>query len=307
MLIDGDTGLGKSRFAMRLAYAAAAGTEFLHWPAGRACNVLYVDYEMGADELRGRVIELIEDQKLSSLPNLHLIAYDEFDKGIPPLDTEAGQRFMLRQIERFGAEFIIIDNLMASVAGQVTEETWKAVEPFVFALSRRGVCQLWLHHTGHDKSRAYGTRTMAWKMTSTFHLHPLPDPLARISFEMRADKPPRSLALEHRAEADAYHVRFADSGWASMPMLGGGTEQEEAKGGAIMEYRAALREAIREHGSQLPDTPDFPDKFGVRIVHWKKMYERRGLKVDASFRTYKMRPIDRNVIREKDLWVWFTK
>ena len=63
---------------------------------------------------------------------------------------------MLRQIERFGAEFIIIDNLMASVAGQVTEETWKAVEPFVFA-SRRGICQLWLYHTGHDKSRAYGT------------------------------------------------------------------------------------------------------------------------------------------------------
>ena len=53
-LVYGPSGIGKSFFALGVAWAVAAGGSFLGWQAPRPHRVLYVDGELGADGDRGR-------------------------------------------------------------------------------------------------------------------------------------------------------------------------------------------------------------------------------------------------------------
>ena len=39
----------------------------------------------------------------------------------------------------------------------VDEEAWAQALPWVKSLTKRGIGQLWVHHTGHDESKGYGT------------------------------------------------------------------------------------------------------------------------------------------------------
>src|SRR6478609_9518026 len=54
-LVYGPPGVGKSFFALGIAWAAASGGSFLGWRAPRPHRVLYVDGELGAAELRERL------------------------------------------------------------------------------------------------------------------------------------------------------------------------------------------------------------------------------------------------------------
>src|SRR4051812_16131203 len=54
-LVYGPAGVGKSFFALGLAWAAASGGSFLGWQAPRPHRVVYVDGEMGAADLRERL------------------------------------------------------------------------------------------------------------------------------------------------------------------------------------------------------------------------------------------------------------
>src|SRR5260221_8591767 len=54
-LVYGPSGIGKSFFALAVAWAVAAGGSFLGWRAPRPQRVLYVDGELGAASLRERL------------------------------------------------------------------------------------------------------------------------------------------------------------------------------------------------------------------------------------------------------------
>jgi hypothetical protein len=58
---------------------------------------------------------------------------------------------------------------MSLVGGDLKEEdSWRATLPFVKALTRRTIGQIWAHHTGHDTSKGYGTKTKEWQMDVVF-------------------------------------------------------------------------------------------------------------------------------------------
>src|SRR6185436_4053058 len=54
-LVYGPAGIGKSFFALSLAWAVATGGSFLGWRSPRPHRVLYVDGEMGTPDLRARL------------------------------------------------------------------------------------------------------------------------------------------------------------------------------------------------------------------------------------------------------------
>src|SRR4051812_14546944 len=54
-LVYGPAGIGKSFFALGVAWAAASGGSFLGWQSPRPHRVLYVDGELGAAAMRERL------------------------------------------------------------------------------------------------------------------------------------------------------------------------------------------------------------------------------------------------------------
>jgi hypothetical protein len=55
------------------------------------------------------------------------------------------------------------------------EESWQPVKPLVRQISARRIAQIWLHHTGIDTTRGFGTKTREWEMDTVAMLSKLED------------------------------------------------------------------------------------------------------------------------------------
>jgi hypothetical protein len=81
-------------------------------------------------------------------------------------------------------DLIIFDNIMTLITGdQKDEEGWRQVMPWVLSLTRRNIAQFWVHHTGHDETRSYGTKTREWQMDTVIHLTEIERPDTDVSFQ----------------------------------------------------------------------------------------------------------------------------
>lgn len=161
----GPTGIGKSNLALAFGWAMAYGNPFLHWQARRpARKVVYIDGEMSARVARDRVADAA--RRHGGAPdNLLLINRDDFPD-LPPLNTKAGQNFVDDLMSQAGeVEFVIFDNIQSLITGDMKEEDgWAATLPWVRALTRRAIGQLWVHHTGLNTTRGYGSSTKEWQL-----------------------------------------------------------------------------------------------------------------------------------------------
>jgi hypothetical protein len=166
ILFSADTGLGKTMLGMAWAFALGLGLDFLHWRSIRKARVLYIDGEMPRDLMQERIELACEwfdvDPPKNGLKFLSREDYEDME----PFDTEDGQKWLDRFIEREGPfDFVVFDNIMSLCSAIMKEEdSWQALKPYALSLTKRHIGQLWLHHTGHDKSRAYGTKTREWQM-----------------------------------------------------------------------------------------------------------------------------------------------
>ena len=163
VLLTGPTGLGKTMLGVAVALTIAGGAKFLHWGAGHACHVLYVDGEMSRREMQRRLCE--EGLRSGIEPDtLFVLSKEDFDE-MPPLNTDAGQAWMNVKIEETKPDLIIFDNIQALVSGDHgKEESWTPVLPWMRSLTKQHIAQIWLHHTGHNEGHSYGTKTREWQM-----------------------------------------------------------------------------------------------------------------------------------------------
>ena len=166
MLLAADTGIGKTRFGLAVGMRMALGSTFLHWAGRRPARVLYIDGEMS-----NRLLKLCLAQEAGRLgqpaPATFMALSREDLPGLQPLNTIAGQKMIDKLItERCGGvDAAFFDNVMALVAGNHSEEEgWSETLPWICDLTRRAIGQVWIHHTGHDTSRQYGTKTREWEM-----------------------------------------------------------------------------------------------------------------------------------------------
>jgi hypothetical protein len=164
-LIFGETGVGKTILALcGLAGAMASGLGLFEWIGRRRVRVMYLDGEMPAETFKERM-ELTA--KLWGT-ELEIYGYnrDVLPPGaMPPLNTEEGQKWLWHEIELVQPDIIFFDNIMCLLQGTITdEETWVPVKPLIRQITAHRIAQVWLHHTGHDSQRGYGTKTMQWEM-----------------------------------------------------------------------------------------------------------------------------------------------
>lgn len=144
-------GVGKTHFALGVAYAVAGGGSFLGWTAPLARKVLYLDGEMTRTALRDRMKVLYDNPSDTPRPAdgfLNFVVAEGEPDGIPDIATEAGQQAI--DLVLADAQLLVIDNLATLVrTGKENDsESWAPVQQYLLSLRRRGVSVLLVHHTG---------------------------------------------------------------------------------------------------------------------------------------------------------------
>jgi putative DNA primase/helicase len=143
-------GIGKTFFALNVAYAVASGGEFLCWQAPQAQTVLYIDGEMPAISMQERLESIITMHSAEAHENALRIITPDLQDGnpMPDLATIEGQR----DIEPFldGVKLIVIDNI-STLCRSGTEneaEGWVIVQAWALRQRSAGRSVLFVHHAG---------------------------------------------------------------------------------------------------------------------------------------------------------------
>ena len=148
-------GEGKSLLLLEIAAARACGNATLNQAAGEPIHVVYIDMEMGPEDLYERLISLGYTPDHPQFDTLvdHLHYYQLV--ALPPLDTEEGGEALETLVEKHEATLVVIDTVSRVVTGDEN-----AAEPYrdLFRhtetrLKRRRVTLARLDHLGKDKER----------------------------------------------------------------------------------------------------------------------------------------------------------
>jgi hypothetical protein len=275
-------------FCLDWAGAIAAGANFLGWEGKRQARVMYLDGEMSADLFKER-LEIIAKRYGGDLDlfayNREVIGEDE----MPPLNTDAGEAWLMREIAAVKPDVIFFDSIMCLTIGNMSEEdSWSRAQALMQKMSAKRIAQVWLHHTGHDASRSYGTKTREWKMTSVIMLTKMGDEEGRhsaafqLEFTKAREKTPKNfkqfatrtvrstqdgfaweaaekgkrvggktlIEIIRRAYVEAYH-RLADNVAPSQ-----GFDGRPVRKVSVNDIRDELvrRGFLERHGKELPST-----------------------------------------------------
>jgi hypothetical protein len=165
------TGVGKTLLTLDLAAAIAAGRDFLHWKgSGKPRRVMYLDGEMPKETMKERLLLVHkiygDDIKLFAY-NRDVLTADD----IPPLNTEAGVKWLAEEIKIVRPDLIVFDSMMALLSGSLKDdEQWEPMKSLLRALSKRNIGQIWINHIGRDATHAYGDVTREWEMDTIITL-----------------------------------------------------------------------------------------------------------------------------------------
>jgi hypothetical protein len=301
------TGIGKTMFAMGLSMAAAHGNGFLHWAGIRPARTLFIDGEMPRELLQERLRD--ESQRLGAVPeNFRALSKEDCDS-MGPLNTPEGQQFVDGIIDSDGGtDFVVFDNNMSLLAGnQKDEESWQQILPWVLNLTRRRIGQMWIHHTGHDTSHSYGTKTREWQMDTVMRLEMIERPDTDVSFLLSfRDKARRRTPL-NRSQFEDVRIALVEGHWIYQRAAGQRKEKLSPLGKKFLE--ALLEIAVKMEQGNLLDTQS-QQMFGcpaAKLEDWKANCARRGLfsrNERADFSKYKRELIAGNWIACNELAAW---
>ena len=137
---------GKSWVVLAAVAALATGAKFLHHPGGEAVDVLYVDYEMTAEDLMDRLFDFGYGPD-DDLSHLHYALLPSIDS----LDTYDGGQQLLASAQAVGAQFVVIDTTSRAVAGEENDaDTFRSFYRCTgLPLKQAGIGYLRVDHAGH--------------------------------------------------------------------------------------------------------------------------------------------------------------
>jgi hypothetical protein len=265
-LIFGETGVGKTLFGLEMSAASAAGSPFLNWQgSNRPRRVMYLDGELPAETFKERM-ELIARRYG---PELQLYGYNRDalkDIDLPPLNTPEGEKWLWREIDFIKPDLIVFDSIMCLLAGSMSEEeSWAPVKALVRKISGRRVAQIWLHHTGHDNSKGFGTKTREWEMDTVVSLTKDRDDDETLVMEF---KKARLRTPETREQFETRKIACGPDGWI---MVGGAVpKSRDGRSQEIVNVRHAVVDAYNRLSDGVLPSPDFDGrpvrKVGVEAI-----------------------------------------
>jgi hypothetical protein len=206
---------------------------------------------MSARLLKQRVADVA--RRLGAEPDGFFALSHEDIEGWAPLNTPAGQACIDRLLARLGGvDLVIFDSVMCLTTGDMKdEESWQQTMPWVRTLTRRGIGQIWIHHTGHDESRLYGTSTRVWQMDSLALLESVSRKDTDVSFSLRFVKA-RERTPATRADFQDVSIALVNDTWEHDAAESTRPGHVSPKG---LKYLEALRNAISSSKSKVQDRP----------------------------------------------------
>jgi KaiC/GvpD/RAD55 family RecA-like ATPase len=282
IMLVGPTGLGKTMLALAVAFAVARGSGLMHWRAGRKGRVLYVDGEMSRRTLKKRLAEAARRAGVEDVDELALTILSREDfEDMPPLNKPEGKKWMDAFILKYGPfDLLIFDNVQALTEGEhKEEETWRPLLPWVRSLTRRNMGQLWLHHTGHDETKSYGSKAREWQMDAVAMLKRVKNASADLSFEIEFTKA-RERTPENRRDYETITMSLVDDQWSH------GAAPEKSASNRLSPKQQLAYDALTSiaalHGTPLPTAWGLPGGLSsVGVDAFKAELLSRGI-VDAS-------------------------
>ena len=306
-IISGPTGGGKTIVCMALSGFAGAGIDFIHWGISRPYNTLFIDGEMSRRLFKERIEALT--QQLGSRPEHALFFNKEDIEDFAPLNTAEGQAAIWKLIEecekRLGGplDFITFDNIVSLIVGDMKEEdAWRDTMPLVKALTKRQIGQLWVHHTGHDASRGYGTKTREWQMDLVMHMTKVERPDTDVSFTLSFPKK-RECTPSNREDFADVNIALVDGEWVSELTTG----NKKQPSPTALKYFETLRTAAANN--QVKHIGGYPT---ASLDEWMVQCLENGL-IDpkatdnnkrAHFAKYKLQLIEANWIAANTEVAW---
>jgi hypothetical protein len=155
-----------------------------------------------------------EAQRIKARPSgMRVLSWEDVDN-FAPLTTPAGRDAIEREIKAMGGvDLIIFDNIMSLVGGDMKEEeSWRKVLPWIKSLTKRSIAQIWIHHTGHDESHGYGTKTREWQMDTVVRFETVERSDTDVSFRLTFDKA-RERELANRSDFEDARVALVNNEW----------------------------------------------------------------------------------------------
>jgi len=141
-LVYGPRGIGKTFLGLGIAWAVSAGESFLKWCAPQPRRVLYVDGEMAASDIQGRLAHLG-----AAPPTLEFMLADLNRGPLPDLSLEDGQRELEGSWQGARPDLLVLDNLASLVGTQNDDaDSWTGLQRWLLTLRRRGMAVLMIHH-----------------------------------------------------------------------------------------------------------------------------------------------------------------
>jgi hypothetical protein len=310
VMLYAPTGIGKTNFAIAMAVEIADGCEFLHWRGRRKARVLYIDGEMSARLMKQRLVEAVR-RRGNAPTNLFIVNRIDFPD-LAPLNTETGQLYIDKVIELLGGVvFVFFDNIQSLLLGDMKEEDgWSGVLPWVRDLTQRNIGQFWIHHTGHDEEKSYGTKTREWQLDTVIKLKPVELGDADIAFTLSFPKA-RERTPDNRADFEEAVITLANDQWNSQS--GGGDRTGRGRVKKTLEDLAlwALDEALAKAGetphgfSKIP-----PDTCCVKLDMWRAFFRQSYIgeadeaSIDRKFRSLSQKLQLSGKIGVQKPWVW---
>ena len=170
-LVYAATGVGKTHFAMGVAFAIASGGDFLKWKCEKKARVLYVDGELPGHYIQGMVAPLYKAAKDKDIV-FNVLTPDALEDGMmPDLGTPEGQRMLEPAIA--DVDLVVIDNLSTLVrSGEENAAAyWEKIQPWFLKLRRQGKSVIFIHHAGKGENGSFrGTSKMTDATDLAVHL-----------------------------------------------------------------------------------------------------------------------------------------
>jgi hypothetical protein len=304
----GPTGIGKSILLLAKAMAAADGRDFLHWRGlGIPRRILFVDGEMSRRLAKRRLVDAT--RRHGGMPPTFFYFNSEDFPNFQPLNTEPGQKFIDQAIETLGIDLVIFDNIQALLTGDMKdEEPWQQTLPWIRDLTRRSIGQIWAHHTGHDETHGYGTKTREWQLDTVMLLERVERPECDIAFRLAFHKA-RERSLENRSDFEATVITLTDDTWAS------------ERGEHVRTIRTArdrmlelLQEAINREGTIPPASEHVPSNIlCVTEDLWRACCEKGCISQGSpdafrmAFKRNAGKLIESGIVGKWDSWCWIVR